>query len=122
MPKMIKYIIGCCLLFLLNTKAGAQEITFDLADINTAHASFAPSSHRIHSNHAAYSKEDSRDHHKHSKKYRSVKRIVLTIYVSPTINCAPVVTYKDLVFTPSLPDEYRYIFYREINPPPPKAC
>ncbi len=59
--------------------------------------------------------------HRHNKKFQSVKHIDLKVVVPQLVFPAAYVYYDEVVNTPVLPDSYQYLYYREINPPPPKA-
>lgn len=127
MKKIFKYVLGCTILMVLSaTYAGAEEVNFDLLDINTSHASFQQSRRHgdQHLNAAQRSRENSlnTDHNKHSKKYRGGKHNPSPAFFNAPLNSGAFVVYPNLVLTPSVPVQYRYIFYREINPPPPKVC
>ncbi|PZF73957.1 hypothetical protein DN068_06350 [Taibaiella soli] len=57
-----------------------------------------------------------------SKRYQVGKHISVQSVVTkaPDINFHSF--YESIVHTPSVPKNYRYTFFREINPPPPKFC
>ena len=124
MQKIFKYILGCVLLVLAFSNARASEAGFDLIDINTGHVSFQQTrSHGCQqlSDRSQHKNSPTADQ-KHSKKYRSGKHYSSTLFFSLSDDNSILIHYPDLAFTPSLPAQYRYIFYREINPPPPKSC
>lgn len=60
------------------------------------------------------------DHH--NKKYQIGKHISVQTVVTRTPDIHFHSFYESIVHTPSVPEDYRYIFFREINPPPPKFC
>ena len=127
MKKIIRYVIGlCCVLLLAHTCARAEEMIFDPIDVLTGHPVFERSHHNEW-HHAAgaarHEKENScASDHKQGKKYRNVKHISFELYFS-TADVAQIFTPDaSLVFTPTIPKHYRYLFFEEINPPPPRCC
>jgi len=55
-------------------------------------------------------------------KYNHTKRVSFAITLPQRLQTPVVYTYFNITHTPALPDGYNYLFYREINPPPPKCC
>lgn len=58
--------------------------------------------------------------HKHNRKYQVVKFISIEIILPETPQAQPLIFFDALpAHTPRLPKVYNYLFFREINPPPP---
>jgi len=61
------------------------------------------------------------DHH-HSKKYQAGKHISIQLFLGfsdyrPSFHLSPLT-----IHTPAVCPAYRYLYFREINPPPPRYC
>lgn len=67
------------------------------------------------------SKQDNTKH-KHPRKMHVAKHITLKLAVPSMDEDYHINLLAAASFTPSLPDAYRFLFFREINPPPPKNC
>jgi hypothetical protein len=110
----------------LTCGARAEEMFFDPIDVTTGHAVFQQ--YHLHGTHELsanlqHKKESSfLSDHKHGKKYRGGKHVSPDIYFSAFSNPALPRVSQGIAFTPAIPKHYRYLFFREINPPPPKAC
>jgi hypothetical protein len=61
------------------------------------------------------------DHH-HSKKYQPGKHISVQLFLGFSDYAPPPCFYTSITHTPAIYPAYRYLYFREINPPPPKAC
>jgi hypothetical protein len=68
------------------------------------------------------SKQKQENKHKHPRKMHVAKHISLKLAVPTTDASYHLNLLETIAFTPSLPDAYRFLFFREINPPPPKSC
>lgn len=115
-----------CLLFALNVMAlGVQaqddgdddgfSVELDLDQVNI-HATGYDSPYDMTSHKAVMFPE-----HKHSKKFQSVKHINFKVIVPQFVIPAIFQVYDVAVNTPVLPHQYKFLFYRKINPPPPKS-
>jgi hypothetical protein len=61
------------------------------------------------------------DHH-HSKKYQIGKHISVQLFLSFTGYVPAPCFYTSITHIAAIYPAYRYLYFREINPPPPKAC
>lgn len=125
MQKIFKYILTCLWLSCALTNAKAAEISFDLIDINTGHVSFQQGRSHAAQHIAGNDQHKSifaADHSKHGKKYARGKHVTFAMHLNFTIKTFPGLEYAPLVLTPRASSQYDYLFYREINPPPPKGC
>lgn len=59
--------------------------------------------------------------HHHNKKYQTGKHISFKVIISETKIAITYVAYKDNETPVVMPEKYAYLFFQEINPPPPKA-
>ena len=60
--------------------------------------------------------------HHHGKKMKLAKHKTIHIYTTPVFEIQYASDYYHIRHTPSLPSVYRYLYFKEINPPPPKPC
>ena len=114
------------MLILTATCARADEMVFDPIDVLTGNASFQQSNHHApqHMGNATQRRKESSffSDHKNGKKYRGGKHITFELFFSLPECPAIFLPYSDFVFRPVISKDYRYLFFREINPPPPKSC
>ncbi len=61
--------------------------------------------------------------HHHNKKYQTGKHISFKVIVpETTLPTKDIVAYKNDKLPIAMPKKYAYLFFQEINPPPPKAA
>lgn len=96
----------------------AEEYAFSVADGNT----------NIHTTgyDSPLDPVSQKDHHilpehKHSRKFQTNKHITLKVVMPVPESIQPVFVAESVVKVPRIPEKYSYQFYKEINPPPPKA-
>ena len=58
--------------------------------------------------------------HQHGKKYHSGKHISVNIAISKAAWAFPFMAIAFVAFLSAITERYKYLFSREINPPPPK--
>ncbi|OJW83460.1 MAG: hypothetical protein BGO69_08275 [Bacteroidetes bacterium 46-16] len=127
MPTIFKYFFGLyCIIALAGTRAGAQEMLFDPIDVLTGHAVIEQYHHHggQHLNSSSDHKKNnfSSSDHRHNKKYNNGRHISLDLYFDFENNSRVFIPSEAIALTPLISPHYRYLFYREINPPPPKSC
>jgi len=60
--------------------------------------------------------------HNHNKKLLAGKHISVQLFLIVSDFRQPFYTFPVIIHTPAIPPAYRYLYFREINPPPPKSC
>lgn len=60
--------------------------------------------------------------HHHSKKYQTGKHISVQLYLKLEPVRSLLSVHEPVAHTPAMYPAYRYLYFREINPPPPKNC
>lgn len=126
MSGILKYFLGLyTVLALLCSGANAEDMLFDPIDVLTGHPVIQQGHHQYaaHTNAQDHKKDNcfSSDH-KHSKKYNSGKHNSSEIYFHIPDDATMFLPSEAITLTPNIPTHYRYLFYREINPPPPRSC
>ncbi|MBS1585753.1 MAG: hypothetical protein JSS82_09420 [Bacteroidetes bacterium] len=125
MQKIFKYILTCLWLSCVFVNARAAEKSFDLIDVNTGHVSFQQGrSHETQhiAGNVQHKSVFAADHSKQGKKYARGKHVTFAIHLSLPVKTRLDIEYAPLVLLPRTSSPYDYLFYREINPPPPKSC
>jgi hypothetical protein len=59
---------------------------------------------------------------KNSHKFNLGKNISFKIVLPQAFIVIPYTTTEVITYTSPIPESYDYLFFREINPPPPKQC
>jgi hypothetical protein len=129
MPKAIINIIrGGCLflvlhLFIISAHTeGIDTNSFDL-EYGEVSVSQQPNHNYQSINEATHKRQESiaTDQH-HSKKSGHSKQIITHLAIIPKQVATIYTSIKTIVQTPTVPKTYKFLFYQEINPPPPKSC
>jgi len=129
LPKLLKHIgrFFCMLLVLqiFILTAHADDIDDDEFTIEQGVTVISAPNHHTEffTDQIVHPRKDTHVHQEHhNKKYQIGKHISVQSIVTKTPEFHFHSFYESIVHTPSVPKNYRYTFFREINPPPPKFC
>jgi len=100
----------------------ADDNTFDL-ELGATSFSQAPGYHDFQALQTQQEKvTHSFSENHHNKKYQPGRHISVQLFLSFSEYKQPLYIYPVLQHTPAVFPAYRYLYFREINPPPPKSC
>lgn len=104
--------------FLINNQPDSKSVMH--FDHNASANTVFQKAHK-HKTHGVAVVTSAQEHNKHSHKIKQPKAVSFDMVLLPNYTFV-FKSFSPVVHTVRLPSGYHYLYYKEINPPPPKAC